>query len=134
MTTTELKEKIISIFEEDTDTFCNVCEAIDDEVGLLYDYRCYPMWDLNELLYGKSAEDIIDLILDNDDFDKHDDYFYWDWEGLHTTEDRLDIYTDITDFEEVANILIEEVIDIEYCGNDELAEVIDDYKETHLLF
>ena len=119
-----LKEKMAELLE-DEETFCNVCECIDDYEGYpLGDDRCYPMYELDDILYGKSAGDIIDLL--NSDFDKYDDFFYWDCYGLHTTDDRFEVYADCTSIREIIRTLVNNRIDIDFCGCDELVEVVDE--------
>lgn len=120
----ELRERAITLLGYD-ETFAEVCDAIDWECGLLGDSKCYPMHELNDLLYGFDAGQIIDLLM-NGNFNKYDEYFYFTYDGLMTTSDRTEVYLWETDVDEVVDILIEKRIDIDFCGNDELVDVINE--------
>lgn len=98
----EKQEEINSEAEEileDDDIFCNACEELDRYNGFLGDERLYYMEDVNELYYGLKPLDLLEKV--TDDFSTNDNYFFEDYEGLHSTDYREDFYRNNHDNSEV---------------------------------
>lgn len=95
-TANEKLNDIIEYFENNLDVFADCIEELDGYDGYLDDNRLYPMCELDDILCGKSATEIIDLVEGND-FNTNDDYFYYDIYGLKSTDDREGHYEDYID-------------------------------------
>lgn len=100
-----VREMIAEVLENDTGAFCEVCEELDNWNGFLGDARCYYMDEIDEF-FSKPSE----LLDKMDNFDKDDEYFYFDTWGVNTSSDKYDVYSD--------NVSVDDVIDaIEDCYN-----------------
>lgn len=100
-----VREAIAEVLQNDTDTFVDVCEELDNWSGFLGDARCYDMSEIDE--FFDKPSDLLDKM---DDFDKDDEYFYFSWGFVTTASDKYDIYND--------EVSIDDVIDaIEDCYN-----------------
>lgn len=100
-----VREAIAEALENDTDAFVQICEELDNWNGFLGDARCYDM-DMIDEFFNKPSE----LLDKMDDFDKNDEYFYFDTWGVNTSSDKYDVYSD--------EVSVDDVIDeIEDCYN-----------------
>ena len=88
-------EKIVKYLEENEEVFNRLIEELDSWNGFLGDDRWNPMYDLDEVLSGESATDIIRLV-QNSSFDINDDYFRFDGYGSLESAYSLD-YSDYLD-------------------------------------
>lgn len=88
-------EKIVKYLEENEEVFNRLIEELDSWNGFLGDDRWNPMYDLDEVLSGESATDIIRLV-QNSSFDINDDYFRFDAYGSLVSAYSLD-YSDYLD-------------------------------------
>ena len=70
-------EKIIAYFEENDDIFNDCIEELDGWDGYLGDDRYYNMDDLDELMYGKKATDLLNMAF----FGRDDDTYHTDSHG-----------------------------------------------------
>ena len=118
-----VREAIAEVLENDTDTFVDVCEELDNWNGFLGDARCYDMSEIDEFFSRPS-----DLLDKMSDFDYTDDYFYFDVYGVTTSSDKYDVYSDAVSVDDVIEA-------IEDCYNhigitnttlDELCEILFD--------
>lgn len=124
----ELVSKAIDMLKEDDDLFCSMVNELISWNGFI-DVECFPMEELDDILYGKKPSEVIDLI--NDDFNIRDNYFYWDMWGLHSTDYMEDVYRDNTTAEEVFDEVLSNLshIYIDDTDFEELMEEIDNYSE-----
>ena len=100
-----VREKIAEVLENDTDTFVDVCEELDNWNGFLGDARCFDMSGIDEF-FDKTS----DFLEHMGDFDSCDEYFYFDLGYVTTASDKYDIYKD--------EVSVDDVIDaIEDCYN-----------------
>lgn len=64
-------EKIIAYFEENKDIFNDCIEELDSYNGYLGDNRYYFMGELDEIMSGKSATDLLNMAFFGYDEDTH---------------------------------------------------------------
>ena len=82
----ELKDKARQILEDNDELFNNICEDLDSWDGFLDDDRLYPMCELDDL-YGHMKPTEFAELINGNDFDTNDEYFYHDIYGLHSTDE-----------------------------------------------
>ena len=107
---------------EDDDTFINACNALDSYNGFMNDTRCYPMWELDELLGETKPSEVLRQA--TQDFNINDDYFYFSVYGLESTDDMADVYRSEHTNEEVLDELIDNSC-VDIYGADSLLELIE---------
>lgn len=122
----ELVKKAIEMIENDDDLFVELVNELDSWNGYADEYRCYGMYDLDDLLYGKKPTEILDLVCD--DFNVRDEYFYWDLWGLHSTDYIIDVYKDNTTAEEVFDNVLDNLPHI-YTSNTDFADLMEEIDE-----
>lgn len=106
MNNEERKELISRLIEEkldDDDIFEEIALEMDDYEGSLNDSRCYPMYDLDEMLGEKKPSEVVNML--TSDFDSNDDYFYFSIYGLESTCDPVSIYRDEIDYSDMVDWL-----------------------------
>ena len=82
-------EKIIEYFEENEGIFNDCIEELDDYNGYLGDNRYYLMGELDELLQGKSATDLLNMAFFGHDEDTHhtDSYGHREYGAFNPNRD-----------------------------------------------
>lgn len=71
-------KKIIAFFEENEEIFTACIEELDSWNGYLNDYRYYNMDELDELMQGKSATDLLNMAF----FGYDEDTYHTDSHGI----------------------------------------------------
>lgn len=102
----ERKELISNLIEEklnEDDIFEAVALEMDDYEGSLNDSRCFPMYDLDEILGEKKPSEVVEML--TSDFDSNDDYFYFSIYGLESTDSPVDVYRNEIDNDEMVDWL-----------------------------
>lgn len=100
-----VREAIAEVLENDTDTFVNVCEELDNWNGFLGDARCYDMYEIDD--FFDKPSDLLDKM---GNFSCDDEYFYFSLGYVATSSDKYDVYSD--------EVSVDDVIDaIEDCYN-----------------
>lgn len=112
----------LNMLENDDDAFLSACNALDSWNGFMNDSRCFPMWELDELLGEKKPSEVLNEI--TKDFDINDDYFYYSTYGLESTNDIVDVYRNEHTNEEVLDELIDNSC-IDIYGVDSLLELVE---------
>jgi len=121
----ERKELISKLIEEkldDDDIFEEVALEMDNYEGSLNDSRCYPMYDLDEMLGEKKPSEVVEML--TSDFDKDDDYFYFSMYGLESTCDPVSIYRDEIDYSDMVDWLERHGIK-GFVNDDEFSELVE---------
>jgi len=116
----ELRARAIEMLEDDDELFCDMVEELDGWNGFADGFRCYPMWEVDDLF--SRVSDFLDKC--NSDFNPKDNYFVETVYGIESTDYREEVYRDNTDSEEV----LEHVIDYRnhlYIGNVDFADIVD---------
>ena len=93
-------DAIAEVLENDTDTFVDVCEALDNWNGFLGDARCYDMSEIDD--FFDKTSDFLDKM---GDFNSNDDYFYFDLGYVTTASDKYDVYSDEVDVDDVIDAI-----------------------------
>ena len=99
-----IEKRMIDYWKSHNDSFSQVCEELDSYDGFLDDNRCYPMDELDDLLCGKKPSEVLQMV-DTDNFNYADNYFYYDDGCLCSTNEKdYSNYVDYSDvFEELIN-------------------------------
>lgn len=113
-----VREAIAEVLENDTDTFVDVCEELDNWNGFLGDARCYDMSEIDDFFSRPS-----DLLDKMDDFDKDDEYFYFNYDSVTTASDKYDIYNDTVDIDELLDEIEDNFNHIDIFSNDSLRQL-----------
>lgn len=116
-----VREAIAEVLENDTDVFVDVCEELDNWNGFLGDARCYDMSEIDD--FFSSPSDLLDKM---DEFDKDDEYFYFNIYGVTTSSDKYDIYSDAVSVDDIIDAIEEcyNHIDISDATLNELCEIL----------
>ena len=119
MNETEKKQKIVDIIngmndEELIELHNSYCEAAEYE-----DDRIYSMYELDELLEGRTPTDILSMGFYGD-FRPHHDFFWFNGNG---NLESADYTTDMPIFaKDIADYILSEEDSL---GNDEIQEILD---------
>lgn len=92
MTWDELTDLAIEYFENNINEFNYAIEELDGWNGYLDGHYIREMDAVGDYFYDSPVRDIIQAALDGTsengaDFDPDEDYFYWDWNQLVSTND-----------------------------------------------
>ena len=88
----ELKAKALEELKNNDELFADMVEELDAWNGYADGFRCYPMWELDDLFYGCKLSDFLEKI--TSDFNLHDEYMVDTIYGLSSTDDRAQVYRD----------------------------------------
>lgn len=109
----------IDILDNEDDTFDEACEELECWNGFLGDSECYSM-DMIDEFFTKPS----DLLDKMDNFDYRDDYFYFTWYGVTTTDNKHDVYSDAFSAEDVLDALIDNFSHVDLRESCELNELV----------
>lgn len=125
----ELVKSAIEMLENDGELFVDMVNELDSYMGYADGYRCYSMYELDDLFYDCKVSDFLDKLAD--DFDHTDEYFCDTIWGISSTNDIEDYYRDNTTSEEVFDGVINYYNHIYFNDRDfeELIEEIIEYNE-----
>lgn len=101
-----IENRMIHYWKNHNDSFSQVCENLDSYNGFLGDNRVYPMDELDDYLYGKKPSEVLQMI-DADNFDILDGFFYYDGYGCLCSTDEKKYYNDF-DYSDVFEKLIDD--------------------------
>ena len=101
-----IENRMVKYWEAHNDSFSRVCEELDSYDGFLDDNRCYPMDELDDLLCGKKPSEVLQMV-DTDNFNYNDNYFYYDTDDRICSTDEKNYY-DYVDYSEVFDKLIDD--------------------------
>jgi uncharacterized protein with von Willebrand factor type A (vWA) domain len=120
----EIRNEILDYFENNEDEFNELIEELDAWNGYLGDDRYYNMDELDDLLYGKTPSEVIDMV--TSDFNRCDNYVKFTIYGMESTDCKD--YSDYLD-----DNFIDEIIDnanhLDYIP-DEVQELLDELEEA----
>ena len=123
MNETEKRQKLVDYINDmNNDEIVELhncyCEAAEDE-----DDRIYSMWDLDELLEGRTPTDILSLGFYGS-FNPHHEFFWFNGCGNLESADYI---TDMPIFaSDIADYILSEEDSL---GNDEIQEILDEDEE-----
>ena len=99
-----IENRMVDYWKAHNDSFSRVCEDLDSYDGFLDDDRLYPMDELDDLLYDKKPSEVLQMV-DTDNFNYNDDYFYYDIYGIRSTNEK-EYYNDV-DYSDVFEELVD---------------------------
>lgn len=130
MTYDEMIKKAVEMLENDDDLFCEVIDELDSWNGFADGFRCYPMYELDDLFCDCKVSEFLDKLAD--DFCHTDEYFCDTIYGISSTNDKASYYRDNVTSEEVFDNLIANFNHVyfnETNGFEELIDAIVNYSE-----
>lgn len=120
----ELVKNAIEMLEQNDDLFCEVIDELDSYNGFADGFRCYPMYELNDLFCDCKVSDFLDKLAD--DFCHTDEYFCDTIYGISSTNDKASYYRDNTTSEEVFDNLIDNFNHVYFDETNGFEELIDE--------
>ena len=119
----EMIENAIEMLNFDDELFIDMVNELDSWNGFADGFRCYPMYELDELFYNCKVSDFLTKI-DKDEFNLNDEYFIDTIYGLQSTDSMIDVYRDNIDTGELLDNIIEYSNHI-YFNDSDFKELID---------
>ena len=120
----------IEELKNNDELFVDMVNELDSWNGFADGFRCYPMYELDELFAGCSLSDFLDKLGDN--FNVRDEYMVDTIYGLESTDYPEEVYRDNVDEGELLDNIIDRVDDLYFSDSDfeELVRNIVDAKEA----
>ena len=82
-----IENRMVDYWKAHNDSFSRVCEDLDSYDEFLGDDRLYSMDELDDLLCDKKPSEVLQMV-DTDNFNYNDDYFYYDIYGIRSTNEK----------------------------------------------
>ena len=101
-----IENRMIDYWKAHNDSFSRVCENLDSYDGFLGDDRLHPMDELDDLLGDKKPSEVLQMV-DTDNFNYNDDYFYYDTDDRICSTNEREYFNDF-DYSEVFDKLIDD--------------------------
>jgi hypothetical protein len=124
MTRQELIDKAMEMLRNDDDIFCEAVNALDSWNGFADGFRCYSMYEIDDLFYGVKISDFLDKLSAN--FNHTDEYFYDTIYGIASTDSMAEVYRDNTDAGEVFDELLDKWDRVGFYGYNDFMAIMDD--------
>ena len=118
---TELKNAALEMLQDD-ELFVEMVNELDSWNGFADGFRCYPMYEIDELFAGCSVSDFLDKL--TSDFNHTDEYMVDTIYGLSSTDYIEDVYRDNVDDEELLENLIDNFNNL-YISNQDFSEILE---------
>lgn len=125
----ELVKSAIEMLENDGELFVDMVNELDSWDGFADGWRCYPMYELDDLFCDCKVSEFLDKLAD--DFCHTDEYFCDTIYGISSTDDIEEYYRDNTTSEELFDNIIDNYNHLYFNDRDfeELIEEIIEYNE-----
>lgn len=101
----DLRSEALEMLRTDDDLFVEMVNELDSWNGYADGFRCYPMWELDELFGDCKVSDFLDKITSS--FDHNDEYMIDTIYGLDSTNDCASVYRNNIDEDYFLDDLIE---------------------------
>ena len=88
----ELMNRALEVLKTNDEIFIEVVDELDCWNGYADGFRCYEMWELDDFHSGMRLSEFLNSI--TDDFNLHDEWFYYSYRGLESTDDKVQLYRD----------------------------------------
>ena len=99
-----IENRMTDYWKTHNESFSGVCEELDSYDGFLGDHRIYSMDELDDLLGDKKFSEVLRMV-DTDNFNYNDDFFYYDKiYGIRSTNEKN--YYNYVDYSDVFENLI----------------------------
>ena len=118
----QLISEAIEILKTDDEIFCDMVNELDSWNGFADGFRCYPMWELDDLFCDCKVSEFLDKITDS--FNLRHEYMVDTIYGLDSTDSMADVYRNNVDEGE----LLDEIIDKKnnlYFNDSDFEDLID---------
>ena len=99
-----IENRMVDYWKAHNDSFSRVCEDLDSYDEFLGDDRLYSMDEFDDLLCDKKPSEVLQMV-DTDNFNYNDDYFYYDIYGIRSTNEK-EYYNDV-DYSDVFEELVD---------------------------
>lgn len=125
----ELRNAAIEMLKEDDDLLIEVVNELDCWNGYADGFRCEPMELLDDYYCDCKATKVLEDL--TEDFNINDDYFYFSYHGLESTDFPADLYRDNIYEEELLDELLDNKNHLYFYNSDfeELLDEIEDFEE-----
>lgn len=90
----ELIEKAIEELENNDVLFCEMVDELHSWNGYADGFRCYEMYELDDLCCDMKISDFLSAL---GDFNYRDNYFYLSIYGIESTDSKAQLYRDNVD-------------------------------------
>lgn len=115
MTYKEMIKEAMEELENNDDLFCEMVDELDSWDGFADGFRCYDMYELDDLFCDMKVSDFLSKL---GDFNYKDDYFYCSIYGIESTNDKTQLYRDNVDTGELLDNVIENANHLYFSDND----------------
>ena len=122
----ELIKKAIEELENNDDLFCEMIDELDSWNGYADGFRCYEMWELDELFCDMKVSDFLSKL---GDFNYRDNYFYCSIYGIESTDDKVQLYRDNVD----TGCLLDDIMENKshlYFSDSDFESLLDEIEEA----
>lgn len=120
----EMRNKAIETLESNDELFVDMVNELDSWNGYADGFRAFPMYELNDIFCDIKLTDFLNMI-DEENFDLHDDYFIDTIWGIRSTDDIIGHYKDNVWTDELLDNIIDNVNNI-WFNDKEFEALIDD--------
>lgn len=126
MTYKELIKEAMEELENNDELFCEMVDELDSWDGFADGFRCYDMYELDDLFCDMKVSDFLSKL---GDFNYRDNYFYYSIYGIESTNDKTQLYRDNVDTGELLDNVIENANHLYFSDND-FEELINKIQEA----
>lgn len=125
-----LVKEAIEELKNNDNLFVDMVNEVDSWNGYADGFRCYPMYELDDLFCGVTVSDFLDKL--GRDFNHNDDYMVDTIYGLESTDDIVGVYRDNVDEGDLLDQIIEYANHLYFSDSDfeQLISDIQDAKEV----
>ena len=116
MTRTELYNAALEELKTNDELFVEMVNELDSWEGFADGFRCWPMFELDELFGNMKLSDFLDIL--TDDFNNRHQYMCDTIFGLSSTDYIEDVYRDNVDEGELLDKIIEDAAHIWFSDSD----------------
>lgn len=86
--------KALEMLKDDDELFCSMVDEMDSWNGYADGFRCYEMYELDDLCCDMKVTDFLSAL---GDFNYRDNYFYYSVYGIESTDNKAQLYRDNVD-------------------------------------
>lgn len=112
----ELKAKALEELKNNDDLFVDMVNEMDNLNGYADGFRCYPMYELDDLFCGCKLSEFLDKITNT--FNLHDEYMIGTIYGLDSTNDITGHYRANVWDDELLDAIIDNANHLYFSDND----------------
>ena len=106
----QIKDMARQMLRKDDNVFTAMVDELDSWNGFANGFRCYLMDELEEIHYGMKLTEFLKRVTGG--FKFTDAYFYYSDYGLESTADRVELYRDNVDIDELLDEILQHSNDL----------------------